>query len=157
MPLQDKLSWQILVHHSLYRFNNSFSELYNQGHRLRQGHWKPFLLTQIYCRLSLAFTKMGIHLRSGTKVDSNGNEKKEEKIVSSKTSGPSDTQVNSRTTLVVFVGLLLDLLAFTLILPLFPALLDHYKKNDSSTGLYPYLVPITIPNYVTRCSWNCYL
>ena len=84
---------------------------------------------------------MAIHLRSGNKVDSNGNDKKEEKSVSTKTSGPaSDTQVNSRTTLVVFVGLLLDLLAFTLILPLFPALLDHYKKNDSATGLYPYLV-----------------
>jgi hypothetical protein len=49
---------------------------------------------------------------------------------------------NSKTTLVVFVGLLLDLLAFTLILPLFPALLDHYKKHDSATGLYPYLVSI---------------
>ena len=83
---------------------------------------------------------MAIHLRSGNKVDSNGNDKKEEKSVSTKASGPSDTQVNSKTTLVVFVGLLLDLLAFTLILPLFPALLDHYKKNDSATGLYPYLV-----------------
>jgi hypothetical protein len=31
-------------------------------------------------------------------------------------------------TRVVFVGLLLDLLAFTLILPLFPALLEHYRQ-----------------------------
>ena len=30
-------------------------------------------------------------------------------------------------TMVIFVGLLIDLLAFTLILPLFPALLDHYR------------------------------
>ena len=32
-----------------------------------------------------------------------------------------------RMTMVIFVGLLIDLLAFTLILPLFPALLDHYR------------------------------
>ena len=39
-------------------------------------------------------------------------------------------------TSVIFIGLLIDLLAFTLILPLFPALLDHYKKNDGPGGLY---------------------
>ena len=43
-----------------------------------------------------------------------------------------------RMTNVVFVGLLIDLLAFTLILPLFPALLDHYRRNDKD-GLYPFL------------------
>ena len=61
-----------------------------------------------------------------------------------------------RTTLVVFIGLLIDLLgekklskwpqcaicsffsAFTLILPLFPALIGHYRENDSS-GLFAYL------------------
>jgi hypothetical protein len=81
---------------------------------------------------------MAINLRSGSKVESNG-EKKEEKTV--KNGGSADpNQFNSRTTIVVFIGLLLDLLAFTLILPLFPALLDHYKKHDSETGLYPYLV-----------------
>lgn len=36
----------------------------------------------------------------------------------------------------VFVSLLLDLLAFTMILPLFPSLLDHYHKNDAPDGLY---------------------
>ncbi|XP_071448416.1 major facilitator superfamily domain-containing protein 10 [Hetaerina americana] len=40
---------------------------------------------------------------------------------------------------VVFVSLLLDLLAFTMILPLLPSLLDLYSQNDSS-GLYPYLL-----------------
>lgn len=39
---------------------------------------------------------------------------------------------------VVFISLLLDLLAFTMILPLFPSLLDHYKVNDS-IGLYTWL------------------
>lgn len=35
----------------------------------------------------------------------------------------------------IFVSLLLDLLAFTMILPLLPSLLDYYKQNDDS-GLY---------------------
>ncbi len=42
-----------------------------------------------------------------------------------------------RASLIMFGALLIDLLAFTLILPLFPALLDHYKRHDD--GLYPYL------------------
>ncbi|CAG9855334.1 unnamed protein product [Phyllotreta striolata] len=42
------------------------------------------------------------------------------------------------TVYVVFVSLLLDLLAFTMILPLLPSLLDHYKENDSN-GLYHWL------------------
>jgi hypothetical protein len=90
---------------------------------------------------------MSVHLRSGHKVETNGGEKKEavKNGATSTSTSPTDSQqVNSRTTLVVFVGLLLDLLAFTLILPLFPALLDHYKKHDSSTGLYPYLVRSSI-------------
>lgn len=37
---------------------------------------------------------------------------------------------------VVFLSLLLDLLAFTMILPLFPALLDHYKDIENGRGLY---------------------
>ena len=40
---------------------------------------------------------------------------------------------------IVFISLLLDLLGFTVILPLFPALLDYYSHNDSS-GLYSYLL-----------------
>lgn len=39
---------------------------------------------------------------------------------------------------VVFLSLLLDLLAFTMILPLLPSLLDHYEKHDN-TGLYTWL------------------
>lgn len=36
---------------------------------------------------------------------------------------------------VVFVSLLFDLLAFTIILPLLPSLLEYFRQNDSS-GLY---------------------
>lgn len=46
-------------------------------------------------------------------------------------------KVNS-TVYIVFVSLLLDLLAFTMILPLLPSLLDHYKTNDQ-LGLYSWL------------------
>ena len=43
---------------------------------------------------------------------------------------------DSKTVRVVFISLLLDLLAFTMILPLFPALLDHYQQLDKGDGLY---------------------
>lgn len=39
---------------------------------------------------------------------------------------------------IVFISLFLDLLAFTMILPLLPSLLDHYRQHDSS-GLYSWL------------------
>lgn len=38
---------------------------------------------------------------------------------------------------IIFGSLLLDLLAFTMILPLFPALLDYYKNNED--GCYQFL------------------
>lgn len=40
---------------------------------------------------------------------------------------------------VVFGSLLLDLLAFTMILPLLPSLLEHYRQADGSDGLYGWL------------------
>ncbi|KAJ8936494.1 hypothetical protein NQ314_012358 [Rhamnusium bicolor] len=42
------------------------------------------------------------------------------------------------TVYIVFVSLLLDLLAFTMILPLLPSLLEHYRVNDD-IGLYGWL------------------
>lgn len=39
---------------------------------------------------------------------------------------------------IVFLSLLFDLLAFTIILPLLPSLLEYYRLNDSS-GLYAWL------------------
>lgn len=39
---------------------------------------------------------------------------------------------------IIFISLLLDLLAFTMILPLFPSLLDHYRSNDE-WGVYSWL------------------
>ncbi|XP_030374537.1 major facilitator superfamily domain-containing protein 10 [Scaptodrosophila lebanonensis] len=39
---------------------------------------------------------------------------------------------------IIFASLLFDLLAFTIILPLLPSLLEHYRTNDSS-GLYAIL------------------
>ncbi|XP_026580515.1 major facilitator superfamily domain-containing protein 10-like, partial [Pseudonaja textilis] len=41
---------------------------------------------------------------------------------------------SSRVILAVFLALLIDLLGFTLILPLLPSILDHFSKNDD--GLY---------------------
>lgn len=45
---------------------------------------------------------------------------------------------------IIFVSLLFDLLAFTIILPLLPSLLEYYRINDSS-GLYAWLT--------TRVRW----
>ncbi|KAL3289422.1 hypothetical protein HHI36_022847 [Cryptolaemus montrouzieri] len=55
--------------------------------------------------------------------------------------GSSKIEKNGKsnsTIYVIFISLLLDLLAFTMILPLLPSLLDHYKQNDAS-GLYSWL------------------
>lgn len=51
----------------------------------------------------------------------------------------SDTTVKSQkthpTVYIVFISLLIDLLAFTMILPLLPSLLEYYRINDKA-GLY---------------------
>ena len=92
----------------------------------------------------------------------------ESSVIESTKDAPKD-----RTTLVVFLGLLIDLLgerkmrkvhwlsgqlisAFTLILPLFPALIGHYRENDSS-GLFAYLetkVPSTFENQANAIKWK---
>lgn len=41
-----------------------------------------------------------------------------------------DDGSSSRVLIVVFLGLLLDLIAFAVILPLLPSLLDHYSKDN---------------------------
>ena len=52
---------------------------------------------------------------------------------------------STRMLVIVFVSLVVDLLAFTVILPLLPALLEHYGKDrkvesiDYDTVLYPSL------------------
>ena len=72
-----------------------------------------------------------VELRSGAKINNNnGDFESPKKQVS---------EDPNKMTFVVFIGLLIDLLAFTLILPLFPSLLDHYKKNDGPDGLYHFL------------------
>ena len=45
-------------------------------------------------------------------------------------------QIKDNTVQVVFISLLLDLLAFTMILPLLPALLDYYKEIEDDRGIY---------------------
>lgn len=48
------------------------------------------------------------------------------------------TEKLNSTVYIIFISLLLDLLAFTMILPLLPSLLEYYKTNDN-TGLYSWL------------------
>lgn len=44
---------------------------------------------------------------------------------------PSSKPQESKVVLVVFLALLLDLLSFTIILPLFPRLLSFYQQQDT--------------------------
>ena len=87
---------------------------------------------------------MPAQLRSGTKLS--GDNDKDLSFDSSNNENnnnvkkaPSPGQPDGHMTYVVFFGLIIDLLAFTLILPLLPQLLEHYKKNDTEGGLYHYL------------------
>ncbi len=63
-----------------------------------------------------------------------GSEKKDEVVSNGKKAPELETKTHP-TVYVVFFSLLLDLLAFTMILPLLPSLLDHYRLNDKD-GLY---------------------
>ncbi|XP_027206946.2 major facilitator superfamily domain-containing protein 10 isoform X1 [Penaeus vannamei] len=97
-----------------------------------------------------------VTLRSGTRT--RGEETKEAKsevLVNGKHTGtlngkppllnghtnaqPKKDTNGSKMQKVMFISLLLDLLGFTVILPLFPALLEYYSRNDSS-GLYSTLL-----------------
>ena len=78
-----------------------------------------------------------MELRSRTKVGQNNNNENEK--VPEKKKDTNNGGDEFKMSYVVFIGLLLDLLAFTLILPLFPSLLDHYKKHDGPNGLFNYL------------------
>ncbi|GAB6018428.1 hypothetical protein CHUAL_000138 [Chamberlinius hualienensis] len=48
------------------------------------------------------------------------------------------SHLRKRINRIIFVSLFIDLLAFTMILPLLPSLLDYYRQNDKD-GLFPYL------------------
>ncbi len=70
---------------------------------------------------------------------SNNNDSKQGGVKSGPPSPSSSSSSSAPMTTVIFFALLIDLLAFTLILPLLPALLDHYRKNDGEGGLYHFL------------------
>ena len=90
-------------------------------------------------------TIMPVQLRSASKLSSD-NENKDLSSECSNHENNNNTkkvvtsaQPNVHMTYVVFFGLIIDLLAFTLILPLLPQLLEHYKKHDVEGGLYSFL------------------
>lgn len=62
-------------------------------------------------------------LRSGVRTEGEGDEQQDVDM-------KCDDNSKRPMTRVIFVALLIDLLGFTLILPLFPALLEHYRQND---------------------------
>lgn len=53
----------------------------------------------------------------------------------------SEVTTNTKTIALIFISLLLDLLAFTMILPLLPSLMDYYNKEEGQgNGLYAWLL-----------------
>ncbi|XP_049305115.1 major facilitator superfamily domain-containing protein 10 [Bactrocera dorsalis] len=79
--------------------------------------------------------------RNGNKVLNNNDAevpttKNQKKLTNSFQNTDDSAGNNSRSMVtLIFISLLFDLLAFTMILPLMPSLLEHYRQNDSS-GLY---------------------
>lgn len=59
----------------------------------------------------------------------------DEKVKGGGGGGAGSSEKTPKEVYIVFVSLLLDLLSFTMILPLFPSLLEYYKTTDNG-GLY---------------------
>lgn len=72
-------------------------------------------------------------MRRSTKLQ-NGNSHSTVNGASTTTTENTKTKTH-KTVYVIFISLLLDLLAFTIILPLLPTILERYRLNDSS-GFY---------------------
>ncbi|XP_077992459.1 major facilitator superfamily domain-containing protein 10-like [Glandiceps talaboti] len=73
---------------------------------------------------------------NGAKVNSHGNGDIGE---DRETTDAAENRDSPRTIYIIFISLLIDLLGFTVILPLLPSLLDFYSKNNNDT-LYQMLV-----------------
>lgn len=78
-------------------------------------------------------TENGLTKRATSGSKENGNSTKS--TSSSPSSKDVDPSKTHPTVYIVFFSLLLDLLAFTMILPLLPSLLEYYRLNDKA-GLY---------------------
>lgn len=76
-------------------------------------------------------TKTNTKITNGT---SNGTTMTKGKM--DKNPNDSETAKTNPQVYIVFGSLLLDLLAFTMILPLLPSLLEYYRQNDDKQGLY---------------------
>lgn len=83
-----------------------------------------------------------IRNRPNTTTASSSNSAPEEELRSSNNNSNAKAAVEKEKSdvmiYIVFLSLLFDLLAFTIILPLLPSLLEYYRVNDSS-GLYAWL------------------
>ncbi|XP_057341480.1 major facilitator superfamily domain-containing protein 10 [Microplitis mediator] len=65
-----------------------------------------------------------------------------EKLIDDEVGGDDGENVkknDNKTVMIVFFSLVIDLLAFTMILPLMPALMDYYQETDKQ-GLYSWLM-----------------
>lgn len=74
----------------------------------------------------------GINMRRARDPDANGNIDIVVKSNSDVGDYPQTTDVKTLT--VLFLSLILDLLGFTVILPLFPTILDYYGQHDDQVN-----------------------
>ncbi|XP_034664592.1 major facilitator superfamily domain-containing protein 10 [Drosophila subobscura] len=81
-------------------------------------------------RLQTTETSKGEPETISQQISNNNNDGKQQGKKSGEPKEKSDPMIY-----IIFVSLLFDLLAFTIILPLLPSLLEYYRVNDSS-GLY---------------------
>jgi hypothetical protein len=79
--------------------------------------------------VDMPFTQLSdVEMRRSRDPDANGNI---DIVVKSHSDGGDHPQTTDvRTLTVLFLSLLLDLLGFTVILPLFPTILDYYGQHD---------------------------
>ena len=76
---------------------------------------------------------------------------------------PSPAPSSHWTLMVVFFSLLVDLLGFTVILPLIPSMLEYYSKNDKvrfcwlvkKAVLYHGVLPVELRYYLVAQLWRC--
>jgi hypothetical protein len=92
-------------------------------------------------------TRRSVKVESSTTVttsttSTNNNLTSSTKTMGSKTTTNNNNNDNEKShpmMSIIFISLLLDLLAFTMILPLLPSLMDLYQQNDDS-GLFQWLL-----------------
>ena len=69
-------------------------------------------------------------------------------LISGRSNNENTQHLASKTVRVVFLSLLIDILAFTIILPLFPRLLQDYQNREQGDEVSAFLFAIYLPLFL---------